>query len=85
MVAEIDTVTCHCPPTICGRGDVTVSQSPNERFVRDCKVKLLDARGQDNVKFVSARKTLKLGGACGAALAWGELELSPARLSAETT
>ena len=35
MVAEIDTVTCHCAPTICGSGEVTVSQSPKERFVRD--------------------------------------------------
>jgi hypothetical protein len=54
-------VTCHWPPPICGAGDVTFTQLPDVRLVRDCTVKPADASGHVNVKLVGIAARLMAG------------------------
>src|SRR5689334_2740936 len=45
--------TCHCSPTICGAGDVTLTQLLETKSLDDCKANPADAKGHEISRFVS--------------------------------
>ena len=83
VFAGAASTNCHWSPTICGAGEVTFTQVPKARFVRDCNVKPSLASGHENVRFVPV--SVKLMDGRGESATWAALPLSPAGFNAETT
>src|ERR1043166_5566345 len=54
-------VICHWPPIICGAGEVTFTQFPKTKFVRDCSVNPADASGHVSVRFVEIAVAAMVG------------------------
>src|ERR1043166_8591620 len=54
-------VSCHWLPMSCGAGEVTFTQFPKTRFVRDCNVKPADASGHVSARFVEIEVAAMVG------------------------